>query len=200
MAKYKVMIGSQKYTISLSDVTDYEPIDEYPAEDAIKYTVEFDDDWNGTIYAHIERPSQHTLYLISQDRCYITINCRNFRGHGPVGNHMYDWSAGQEHTSGRGRGAYYFHKHWSTCLDSSSLLNNDIPIKVTDVDNIEIPFHYQISKHHEQWGDYYWSTNVHGYSSLEHYSDYYGEPERDSFYFDFRLALLSCQSPSVRYP
>ena len=81
--KYKVMINGQAYKISMSDEADYVPKDD---KDVIIYTIDED---NQVIHARIENPSQHTLYLINQGRCFVTINCRNFIGHSGVGYHGY---------------------------------------------------------------------------------------------------------------
>lgn len=158
-------------------------------EDVIHYTINLNEGAKeGTITARIENPSQHTLYLIEQGRCFITINCKNFIGHSGIGYHSYSPENGIAHKSGLGRGSYRFHKHWSICTNVGSLLNNYAPIKVTDPTNIEIPIHFQLSQN--QW-DF---KNVKGYCALQCHSDKYSEPYRNEFYFDIRLALLTaCQ-------
>ena len=62
------MIGDKLYKITMSDGFDYRPKED---KDIIIYTV---DEENQVINARIENPSQHTLYLISQGRCYLGIN------------------------------------------------------------------------------------------------------------------------------
>lgn len=200
--KYKVMIDGQPYNVYFSDVNDYYLKDENPSEDIIHYSIELNDgDSQGTIYAHIENPSQHTKYLISQGRCFITINCRNFIGHSGVGYHIArQWDSndprktnpnwwGMSHLSGLGRGSYRFHKKWSLCTQKDSLLNSYHIIKVTDTTDIEIPIHFQLNT-----PPVYVFRNVKGFYKVEKFSDNYGEPYLENFYFDIRLALLTlCQ-------
>ena len=63
--KYKVMIGDQPYRVAMCDGEFYKV--EYD-KDVIVYTVDME---NQVINARIENPSQHTLYLINQGRCYL---------------------------------------------------------------------------------------------------------------------------------
>jgi len=212
MARFTTFINGQRYRISMSDVSDYYYQDKSPIEDIIHYEVELQEgEWYGTIHAWIENPSQHTLHLIERNRCYITINCRNFRGHGPRGYHIYrewdpedprkkpEWND-MSHSSGLGRGSYRFHKKWSLCSGQGSLIDNETPILVTDPNDIDIPFHYSMSRTSHQWGVNYEFANVHGYPCLERYSDQYKSPYRNQYHFDFRLALLSSQSPNPAHP
>ena len=71
----------------MSDATKYYVQDGavQPTEDIITYRIEFDEQnpYQGTIYASITNPSAHTQYLMSQEKCYMAINCRNFSQHGP---------------------------------------------------------------------------------------------------------------------
>lgn len=201
MARYTVFINGQRYRISMSDVSDYYYQDESPMEDIIHYEVELEEgEWNGTIYAWIENPSQHTLHLIEQNRCFITLNCRNFKGHGPRGYHMYgkwdpedprkkpEWND-MSHSSGLGRGSYRFHKKWSVCHDNWSLLNSSRMIQVIDPNDIEIPIYFNPSH-----------INLAGYRNVRYYSETYKNPYLYSYYFDFRLALLTaCQQDTSRW-
>ena len=86
--RYKIVINNKPYKVYFSDVKNYYVKGEKFSEDVIHYTIELNEgDSQGIIYARIENPSQHTRYLISQGRCFITINCRNFIGHSGVGYH-----------------------------------------------------------------------------------------------------------------
>ena len=189
MGKYKILVNGQQYKISMSDVTDYYAAHESgPTEDIIHYSIEIDEDnpHQGTIYAEIENPSQHTLYLIEHDRCYIAINCRNYHGHGPEGNHMFGTSHRKviAHSSGLGRSSYRFHKHWSICGEDGWLSISSELTPVQNYQDIEIPI-----KFNNSWG------NVGGYSRLFDWASTYKNPERKTFTFNIRLALLSYQRP-----
>ena len=70
---YKVMIGDQLYKIAMSSGEFYKT--EYD-RDVIVYTVDEDE---LVIHARIENPSEHTLYLISQGRCYLWLDTKMTR-------------------------------------------------------------------------------------------------------------------------
>ena len=200
MAKYYILSNGQKYKVSMSDVTDYTTMDSLPTEDIIHYTVNLDEgEWEGTISAWIENPSQHTLYLIEQGRCFITVNVRGFHTRSPYRYGIAgEWDPNdplkinpswelKAHSSGLGRGAYRFHKQWSICQADNNSYALSVPVQVQDVNNIELPIQYR-----ESWdGRYYDLANTRGYMQMEYNSNQYENPYRNSFYFDIRLALLS---------
>ncbi len=174
----------------MSDMSSYQVLDNKPTQDIINYEI---DEENQVIRAWIKKPSAHTKYLINQGRCRITINCRNFLGHSGAGYHYYSYWNHISHKSGLGRSSYRFHKNWSLCLFRDSLLDADAPIKVTNVNNIIIPYHFSMkwdSRYH-----YYGYSNVKGFASIATESYKYENPYKESFYFDIRLALCSDQSP-----
>ena len=144
----------------------------------------------------------------------MALNVRNFSGHSGRGVHNYqewdpddprktnpDWNY-MSHSSGLGRGSYRFHKRWSLANDYN--YDQDIalarPYKIYNTDEIEIPIQFKLSYRKisgKKWG--YHLANIKGHYHLEKSADTFGNPNRDSFFYDIRLALVSINDRNTDY-
>lgn len=129
-------------------------------EDTIVYTVNTS---NNTINAKIVKPSQHTLYLISQGRCYLGINQKMTHKWCFYGSPAY----GRETIYRLGQRKR--HPYWAKASTF---------IKITDVNNITISFNTGEGQYQDI-----------GY--LNSASDYYKDPQRGSYYITFKPILVS---------
>lgn len=159
MARYYILSNGQKYKVSMSDITDYTIMDK-PAEDIIHYTVNVS---KNTISAQIINPSQHTLYLISQGRCFLGINKKMTHKWCFYGNPGY----GKETIYRLGQRER--HPYWA---------KSDTFVKIKDVNDITISFNI---------GD----IDYQDISYLNDVSDYYKDPQRENYYIIFKPILIS---------
>ena len=169
MARYTVFINGQRYRISMSDVSDYYYQDENPIEDIIHYEVEWEEgDSNGTIYAWIENPSQHTLHLIEQGRCYLCLNKKmthkwsRYRGRNSYGPDYsrFGWQRGLQRQN---------HPYWKA---------GTVFVPITDVENIVLSFPADEWNYSNVW-------------YLNDVSNYFEDPLRTEYYIEFKPILVS---------
>ena len=155
--KYKVMIGDQPYRVAMSDGEFYRIEHD---KDIIIYTVDEDEQ---VIHARIENPSQHTLYLISQGRCFLGINQKMTHKWSFYGNPGY----GRTHIYRLGQRQR--HPYWT---------KRDYFVKVTSLDDIQIPYATDDVAYKSIW-------------YLNEVADYFEEPERFNYYITFKPILVS---------
>ena len=165
--KYKILINGQEYKVSMSDANDYIVANESePIEDIIDYWV---DEENLKIHASIRNPSQHTLYLISQGRCYLWLDTRMTRKI-PKYRGTYTYGPGSRTNWKRGLQRKY-HPYWVKT-------DYGYRVQINDMNNIILPF---------STGE---GMNLNVYQ-LNYVSDEIQDPIRTEYYLLFKPILVS---------
>lgn len=164
--KYKVLINGQLYKVAMSDITDYVVKED---KDVIVYTVDED---NQEIHARIMNPSQHTLYLIEQGKCFLWLDTKmtkkwsKYRGTYTCGPcTRTNWKRGLQRI---------YHPYWAKTLTHYA--------QVTDINNIVLDFPIDDYSYHNVW-------------FLNYVADYCQDPPRTEYYFDIKPILVSVGNP-----